>query len=277
MAKRKNGPAILTAPLVKRPPDLNIPDDLFEGCSSIETYSSRPFKAIAGFESYAKDLYKAVREIGKGKTLFQDENQFLTELDSALEHYEIFRPIVTPEICGTFKEQREYFQKLKQVLQIKKPSSRLKKVQGRLKEITECDLDQKPRALCHHRRLLYAKLNDATFNRIETASLDPAQSSDKKLINDLNQLNVAVGIVLGDLKGKNSGQHSELYLLIEQLADMYENCSGEKPPKTVPTYEEDKDKLIFFKIVKSIHPVVHISNDFPITDSAIFEGIRLLK
>ena len=84
-------------------------------------------------------------------------------------------------------------------------------------------------------------------------------------------------IVRSDLKGKNAGYHAELYLLIEQLADMYENCTGEKPPKTVPTYEEDKDKLIFFKIVKSIHPVVHISNDFPITDSAIFEGIRLLK
>ena len=88
---------------------------------------------------------------------------------------------------------------------------------------------------------------------------------------------LAVGIVLSDLKGKNSGQHTELYLLIEQLADMYENCTGEKPPKTVPTYEEDKDKLIFFKIVKSIHPAVYIANDFPITDSAIFEGIRLLK
>ena len=89
-----------------------------------------------------------------------------------------------------------------------------------------------------------------------------------------------------DLKGKNAGYHAELYLLIEQLADMYENCTGEKPPKTVNTYEEDKDKGkrknkskekgIFFKMIKSIHPVVHIANK-PITDSAIFEGIRLLK
>ena len=267
MAKRKKGPAIPTAPLVKRPPDLNIPDDLFDGCSSIETYSSRPFKELDDFEDYAKDLYKAFKKNGKGKILFPDESQFLTELDSALLHYEIFRPIVTPEICGTFKEQREYFLKLKKVLQIKKLTSRLAKVQGILKQVTEC----------HLRRLSKAKFNIATFKRIENASLDPKQSSDKKLINDLNQLNVAVGIVLGDLKGKNSGQHAELYLLIEHLADMYENCTGEKPPKTVPTYEEDKDKLIFFKIVKSIHPVVHISNDFPITDSAIFEGIRPLK
>jgi hypothetical protein len=86
-----------------------------------------------------------------------------------------------------------------------------------------------------------------------------------------------VDIVRSDLEGKNSGQHSELYMLIEQLADMYENCTGEKPPKTVPTYEEDKDKLIFFKIVESIHPVVYIANNITIKDSAIFEGIRLLK
>ena len=267
MAKRKKGPAILTAPLVKRPPDLNIPDDLFDGCSSMETYGSRPFKELDDFESYSKDLYKGLKKNGKGEILFPDESQFLTELDSALLHYEIYRPIVTPEICGTFKEQREYFFKLKKVLQIKKLLSRLTKVQGILKQVTDC----------HLRRLSNAKFNISAFKRIKNASLDPKQSPDKNLINDLDQLNVAVGIVLSDLKGKNSGQHTELYLLIEQLADMYENCTGEKPPKTFPTYEEDKVKLIFFKIVKSIHPVVHISNDFPITDSAIFEGIRLLK
>ena len=267
MSDRKKSPAIPTAPLAKTPPDLNIPDDLFEGCSGGGTYSSRPFKAIADFESYAKDLYKAVRKNGKGKILFQDESQFLSELDSALLHYEMYRPIHTPEMCGTFKEQREYFLKLKKALQIKKPSSRLKKVQGRLKERTECEV----------RRLSIAKFDRAGFKKIETVSLGTGQSPDKNLINDLDQLNVAVGIVLSDLKGKNSGQLSELYMLIEQLAGMYENCTGDKPPKTVPTYEEDKDKLIFFKIVKSIHPVVHISNDIPITDSAIFEGIRLLK
>ena len=233
----------------------------------MKTYSSRPFKELDDFEDYAKDMYKDCRKNGKGKKLFQDQSQFLNELDNALLHYEMYRPIVTPEICGTFKEQREYFLKLKKVLQIKKLMSRLAKVQGILKQVTEC----------HLRRLSKAKFNIAVLKRIETASLDPEQSPDKNLINDLDQLNVAVGIVLNDLKGKNSGQHTELYLLIEQLADMYENCTGEKPPKTVPTYEEDKDKLIFFKIVKSIHPAVHISNDFPITDSAIFEGIRLLK
>jgi hypothetical protein len=277
MSDRKKFPAILTAPLVERPPDLNIPDDLFEGCSGRETYSSRPFKAIADFESYAKDLYKAFRKNGKGEILFPDESQFLNELDSALLHYEMYRPIVTPEICGTFKEQREYFLKLKKALQIKKPSSRLKKVQGRLKEKTECDL----------RRLSKAKFDMATFKRIENASLGPGQSSDKNLINDFDQLNVAVDIVLSDLKGKNAGQHAELYMLIEQLADMYKICTGIKPSKTVNTYEEDKDKGkrknkstekgIFFKMIKSIIPVVHIANDFPKTDSAIFEGIRLLK
>ncbi len=273
---RKEFPAIPTAPLAERAPDLNIPDSLFDGCSSIKTYSSRPFNELDDFESYVKDLYKAVREIGKGETLFQDESQFLNELDSALLHYEMYRPIVTPEICGTFKEQREYFLELNKALKIKKPSSRLKKVQGNLKEITEC----------HLRRLSKAKFNIAACKRIKTASLGTSKSPDKNLIKDLDKLNVAVDIVRSDLKGKNAGYHAELYLLIEQLADMYENCTGEKPPKTVNTYEEDKDKGkrknkskekgIFFKMIKSIHTVVHIANQ-PITDSAIFEGIRLLK
>ena len=261
---RKKFPAIPTAPLAKRPPDLNIPDDLFKECSGGETYSSRPFKELDDFEDYAKDLYKAFKKNGKGKIPFPDESQFLTELDSALLHYEIFRPIVTPEICGTFEEQREYFLKLKKVLQIKKLTSRLAKVQGILKQATEC----------HLRRLSKPKFNIATFKRIKNASLEPKQSSDKNLINDLHQLNVSVDIVLSDLRGKNSGQHAELYLLIEQLADMYEICTSVKPPKTVPTYEK---KGIFFKIIKSIIPTVHIANDFPKTDSAIFEGIRLLK
>ena len=275
MAKRKKDPAIPTAPLVKRPPDLNIPDDLFDGCSSIETYSSRPFKELDDFEDYAKDLYKAFKKNGKGKILFPDESQFLTELDTALLHYEMYRPIVTPEICGTFKEQREYFLKLKKVLQIKKLTSRLAKVQGILKQVTEC----------HLRRLSKAKFNIATFKRIENASLDPEQSSDKKLINDLNQLNVAVGIVLSDLKGKNSGQHAELYLLIEQLADMYKTCSNREPSVTESEYI-GKGRGVFFDLVTSIVPIVFnkkvaletydgdINSIKPYT---IIEGIRFLK
>jgi hypothetical protein len=274
-AIRKKIPSIPTAPLAERPPNLNT-DDLFDGCSIIKTYSSRPFNELDDFEDYAKELYKAVRKRGKGEKLFEDQSQFLTELDSALLHYEMFRPIHTPEMSGTFKEQRKYFLKLKKALQIKKSSSRLKKVQGRLKERTESD----------DRRLSKAKFNIAELKRIETASLDPEQSLDKDLIKDLDQLNVAVDIVRSDLEGKNAGYHAELYLLIEQLAGMYEKCTGEKPPKTVNTFEEEKDKGkrknkskekgIFFKMIKSIHPVVHIAN-LPITDSAIFEGIRLLK
>ena len=109
MSDRKKFPAIHTAPLVKRPPDL--PDDLFKGCSGSKnkTYSSRPFKEKEGFKDYAKDLYKAFKKNGKGKILFPDESQFLTELDTAQLHYEMYRPIVTPAISGTLKEQREYF------------------------------------------------------------------------------------------------------------------------------------------------------------------------
>jgi hypothetical protein len=288
MSDRKKFPAIPTAPIVGRPPELNIPDDLFDGCLSGEAYSSHPFTELDSFEDYAKDLRKAVRFNGRGDELFPDESQFLTELDNALLHYEMYRPIVTPEICGTLKEQRDYFEKLKRALKIKNPTSRLKKVQGRLKEITECDLDQRPRALCHLRRLLKAKLGYATFTQIAFASLDPEQGLEKKLINDFAQLNAAVDIVISDLTSKKPSQHAELYLLIEQLADMYEICSNTKPPKTVPTYEEEeedkceikkksKEKSAFFRLVKSIHPVVSFANKYPKTDSAIFEGIRLLK
>ena len=139
-AIRKKFPAILTAPLVEPPPELNIPDNLFDECSSMETYSSRPFKELDDFENYAKDLHKSSNKNSKGEILFPDESQFLSELDNALLHFEMFRPIHTPEMSGTFKEQREYFLELKKALKIKKPSSRLKKVQGRLKEGTESDV-----------------------------------------------------------------------------------------------------------------------------------------
>jgi len=276
MSDRKKFPAIPTAPLVKTPPDLNIPDDLFEGCSSIETYSSRPFKAIAGFESYAKDLYKACRENGKGKILFQDESQFLTELDNALLHYEMYRSIVTPEICGTLKEQREYFLKLKRVLKVKKLTSRLAKVQGILKQVTEC----------HLRRLSKAKFNVAAFKRIKTATLGTGQSPDKNLINDLDQLNIAVDIVQSDLKGKNSGKHAELYLLIEQLGDMYEACSNKKPSVTESDDPDKKGRGVFFDLVTSIVQKVFNKkvvleawddDENSIKPYTIIEGIRFLK
>ena len=276
MSDRKKFPAIPTAPLVKTPPDLNIPDSLFEGCPGGEIYSSRPFKELDDFESYAKDLYKACEKNGKGTKIFQSESQFLAELDSALLHYEMYRPLVTPEICGTFNEQREYFKKLKNALKIKKPSSRLKKVQGRLKERTEC----------HLRRLSKAEFKIAVLKRIETASLEPEQSPDKKLIKDLDQLNAAVDIVRSDLEGKNSGQYAELYLLIEQLGDMYEACSNKKPSVTESDDPDKKGRGVFFDLVTSIVPIVFNKNvaleawddhENSIKPYTIIEGIRFLK
>ena len=274
-AIRKKIPPIPTAPLVERPPDL--PGDLFKGCSSIEAYDSRPFKELDDFEDYAKDLYKAFKKNSKDGLLL-DESQFLTELDSALLHYEIFRPIHTPEMSGTFEKQREYFLKLKKALQIKKPSSRLKKVQGRLKEGTEC----------HLRRLSKAKFNIAALKRIEIASLTPEQLPDKNLIKGLEQLNVAVDIIRSDLEGKNSGQHLELYLLIEQLGDMYKTCSksNKKPSVTESDYPDKKGRGVFFDLVTSIiqkvfnKKVAHESwddDENSIKLHTILEGIRFLK
>lgn len=252
--RKRNGPAIPTAPLAECPHDPTFPDNLFEGCSSGENYHSSPFKNIVDFEVYAKALFKTLKKNGKGETIFQDEHQFLVELDNAFVHYEMYRPIVTSEICGTFKEQKEYFKNLNDTLQIKKPTSRLQKVQSRLKEITECDLAQRPKALCHLRRLLRAKLDYAIFKRIVFTSIDPKQPLDESLCNDLDQLKKAVNIVRKDLKGKQSGYCAELYLLIEQLGDMYKICSGRKPSVTEPTDASPPDmgRGVFFNLVESI-------------------------
>ena len=67
-------------------------------------------------------------------------------------------------------------------------------------------------------------------------------------------------IVLSDLKGKNSGQHLELYLLIEQLGDMYEACSNKKPSVTESDDPDKKGRGVFFDLVTSIVPIVFNKN-----------------
>ena len=153
-----------------------------------------------------------------------------------------------------------------------------KKVQAILKQVKEC----------HLRRFSKAKFDITKFKRIKTASLDPEQSSDKKLINDLDQLNVAVDIVRSDLKGRNSGQYAELYLLIEQLGYMYKTCSNsnKKPSVTESDYPDKKGRGVFFALVTSIVQKVFNKkvalktwdeDKQSIKPYTIIEGIRFLK
>jgi hypothetical protein len=199
----------------------------------------------------------------------------------------MYRSIVTDEIYGSFAEQRNFFSNLNKALELKKPLTRLSKVQEILKQITNCDLEFKPKAIGYVRRLMSAKLDVGVLQRIEAASIGPKQQVDHDIIRDLGLLKDAVVAVRNDLKGKKPGQHGELYLLIEQLADMYEVCLGKRPPRTVNAYEDDGDqekqknrskaKSPFFKIVKAVVPAIYFANKYPKTDSAIFEGIRRLK
>ena len=85
-----------------------------------------------------------------------------------------------------------------------------------------------------------------------------------------------------NLKGKNKGINSELYLLIEQLADMYQTCTGRKPSVTIgqhkgvikDSYKQDI-KGSFFNLVKAIICIADISDKQGITDNSIVNGIKL--
>lgn len=93
-------------------------------------------------------------------------------------------------------------------------------------------------------------------------------------------------IVRSDLEGKNSGQYAELYLLIEQLGDMYEACSNKKPSVTESDDPDKKGRGVFFDLVTSIVPIVFNKNvaleawddhENSIKPYTIIEGIRFLK
>ncbi len=284
MPSKKKPPATPTAPLAEKPEDLSVLDRVFDGCPPAEGYSSYPFLAINGFEQYAKDLFQALRVNGRGEAIFPDEKQFLTELDTALHHYAIYRPIVTPELCGTFDEQRKYFQALKRALNRKKPSTRLLKTQECLGSEGKYDKEQ-----CRDRRFVRAGLNLKVLQRIQSAICDSSKPVEVSILRDLETIAKAVDIVLADLKGKNSGKNAELYLLIEQLGDMYETCSGQKPKVTEPTDTSPPGMGhgVFFKLVGSITLEVFgkrvadrtykSRNDGTVKPYTIIEGIRFLK
>jgi hypothetical protein len=200
MPTRKKFPAISTAPLTGESPELNIPTNIFGVSSGSQKYDSAFFNEIDGFVNHARHVHRAVRENGKGVLLFPDEKQFLAELDNALFHYEMFRPIVTGELCGTLNEQREYFQSLKRKLQIKSPSQRSSRVQEILIQRSECDT----------RRLVKTGFDATMLQRLQASSGMANKASKQEVSICLKQLETAADTVLSELKNKNSGRHAEL-------------------------------------------------------------------
>ena len=79
-----------------------------------------------------------------------------------------------------------------------------------------------------------------------------------------------------DLKGKNSGYYAELFLLIEQLAEMYKTCTGKFPTTTYNEHNAD-NKGVFFDLVQAARPLVSISNDKHINDNTVINGIKLAQ
>ena len=281
MPKKRKPPAIPTAPLAEAPLSQDTLAKAFEGCPTTTGYQSTPFTQIDGFEKYAKGLFQTLRINGRGETIFPDEGQFLAELDSAFLHYGIYRPIVTPEICGTFDEQRRYFKDLHRALQRKKPSTRLAKVQQALDPGTEYDFE-----VCRERRLARAGLDLGVLKRVRSAVCNPRKQPDPGTMQDLEKLNDAVAIVISELKGQQSGQNAELYLLIEQLGVMYELCSGRKPSVTELNHSNE-DRGVFFNLVESVllkvfNKCVAVGTYKPRDDGtvkpySIVEGIRFLN
>lgn len=281
MPKERKFPPIPTAPKAEAHPEIGSLTELFEGCPPSAGFQSTPFTHINGFEAYARQLFKDLRLNGRGETIFPDEEQFLAELDSALIHYGLYLPIIKPEICGTFDEQRDYFKDLQRALKRKKPSTRLAKVQQALEPGPDHDFEA-----CRERRLVRAHLDLGVLKRIRSAVCNPKQQLDPGTMQDLEKLNEAVAIVISDLKGQQSGQNAELYLLIEQLGDMYEACSGRKPSVTEPDFK-NPDRGVLFKLVESVlfkvfgktvaDRTYRPRGDGTIKPYAIIEGIRSLK
>jgi hypothetical protein len=69
----------------------------------------------------------------------------------------------------------------------------------------------------------------------------------------------------------------ELYLLIEQLADMYRICTGIKKPSVTFDDHNKVYKGSFFDLVKAIICIADIPDKQYITDHSIINGIKLVQ
>ena len=256
MAPSKKHPTNPIAPLHGKMPDLNIPSDLFDPNQSTDSFESECLR-IKENATYAEEIFEKVKVNGKGKPLFKSKKKFLRQLDDALCHYELFRPCVMPDESGKLIDQRKYFD------QLKKAVSNLNIVLGDMHEN-------------HSRRLAHAGF-------VLPQHLT-GEGLDNDFIKQSRSLEAATIKAQENLKGKNSGINSELYLLIKQLADMYQTCTGRKPSVTIgqhkgvikDSYKQDI-KGSFFDLVKAIICIADISDKQGITDNSIVNGIKLAQ
>jgi hypothetical protein len=128
MAPSKKHPTNPNAPLYGKMPDLNIPSDIFESkcLDTEENVTDAADQSTTLFESEclrieenatsAEEIFEKVRVNGKGKVLFKTKEKFLSQLDDALFHYELFRPCVMPVESGELNAQRNYFKQLQKAV-----------------------------------------------------------------------------------------------------------------------------------------------------------------
>ncbi len=242
MAPSKKHPFNPVAPIYGEMPNLEISPDLFDTDPSPGGFSSLCLSDPANV-TCAKGLFKKVRTNGKGTVLFESERQFLCELDDALLHFEMYKPCVTPDGSGNLEDQRDYFR-------------RLQKAVSGLNDVL-ADLSEN-----HSRRLAHAGF------------VLPQHLTGEGLDNDFIQqsknMEAAAQKATADLKGKNSGRHAELYLLIEQLAGMHQAW----PTRTTNQYNK-ANRGAFFDLIQAIRPLVGLSNAGSINENTVVDGIKL--
>ena len=248
MAPSKKYPTNPNAPLHGKMPDLNIPSDLFDANQSIGSFESECLR-IKKNVTYAKKVFEKVKVNGKGKKLFKSKKEFLIQLDGALLHYEMFRPCIVADESGNLNDQRKYFR------QLQKAVTNLNAVLSDMHEN-------------HSRWLAHAGFVLPQHHTGEGLDNDFIQQS--------KSLEAATIKAQENLKGQNSGNNSELYLLIEQLADMYRICTGKKPSVTFDDYNKVY-KGSFFDLVKAIICIADISDKQGISDNSIVNGIKLAQ
>ena len=246
MAPSKKHPTNPNAPLYGKMPDLNIPSGLFKAGQSIGSFDSKCL-GIKKNVTYAEEIFEKVRVNGKGKVLFKSKVEFLRQLDDALFHYELIRPCVIPDESGELKDQRKYLK------QLQKAVSNLNVVLGNMHE-------NHSRWLAHAGFVLPQHLT--------------GEGLDNDFIQQSKSLEAATKKAQENLKGKNSGNNLELHLLIEQLDEMYETCTGKKFTTTYNEHNAD-NKGVFFDLVQAVRPLVNISNNKDIYDSTVINAIKL--
>lgn len=244
MAPSKKHPSNPTAPLHGKMPDLDIPSELFGTNHSTKSYQSQSL-SIQGNVAYAEKVFEKVRKNGKGTELFKSKYEFLSQLDGALLHFEMFRPCVNQDESGDLNDQRKYLEQLQKAV-------------AKLNAVLDEMHDN------HSRRLAYAGF------------VLPQHLTGEGLDNDFIKkskiLEAATIKACADLKHQNIGQHAELYLLIEQLAEMHRDW-----PTLTTNHHNKNNKGSFFDLVNAIYPLANLLNAKSITDNTIINGIKLLQ